>query len=110
LAGSSPSDLAVAFRSFPRRLREALALAEGDAERTRAAETEAGELSRVVREAAGTVGAEAPSDLAAAAEAVAARIGAIDPDEWDEAQLERLRELALDGGRVLRQVESAASA
>ena len=50
MAGSSPSDLVVAFRSFPRRLREALAQAEGDAERTRAAEAEAGELGRLVQD------------------------------------------------------------
>jgi hypothetical protein len=108
MAGSSPSDLVVAFRSFPRRLREALAQAEGDAERTRAAEAEAVELGRLVQEAATTVGASAAGDLDAASEAVAARIGSIEPDEWDEARLERLRQLALDGGRVLREVESAA--
>ena len=65
-------------------------------------------VGRLVQEAAATVGAAAPDDLEAASEAVAARIGSIEPDEWDEARLERLRQLALDGGRVLREVESAA--
>jgi hypothetical protein len=108
VAGSSPTDLAVAFRSFPRRLREALALAEGDADRTRAAETRAADLHAVVQDAAATVGAPAGWDLAAGTEAVAQRIQSIEPDEWDEARLERLRALALDGGRILREVESAA--
>jgi hypothetical protein len=108
VAGSSPSDLAVAFRSFPRRLREAVALAEGDPDRTRAAEARAAELDRVVQDASATVGASAGADLVAGTEAVAGRIESIEPDEWDEARLERLRTLALDGGRILREVEAAA--
>jgi hypothetical protein len=102
--------LAVAFRSFPRRLREALALAEGDPARTRAAKDRAAELDRIVQDAAATVGASAGADLAAGTEAVAQRIQSIEPDEWDESRLERLRQLALDGGRILREVEAAARA
>jgi hypothetical protein len=102
--------LAVAFRSFPRRLREALALAEGDPVRTRAAKDRAAELDRIVQDAAATVGASAGADLATGTEAVAQRIQSIEPDEWDESRLERLRQLALDGGRILREVEAAARA
>ncbi|HWC68090.1 MAG TPA: hypothetical protein VG478_08500 [Acidimicrobiales bacterium] len=102
--------MAVAFRSFPRRLREALALAEGDPARTRAAKDRAAELDRIVQDAAATVGASAGADLAAGTEAVAQRIQSIEPDEWDESRLERLRQLALDGGRILREVEAAARA
>jgi hypothetical protein len=78
--------LAVAFRSFPRRLREALALAEGDPARTRAAKDRAAELDRIVQDAAATVGASAGADLAAGTEAVAKRIQSIEPDEWDESR------------------------
>jgi hypothetical protein len=102
--------LAVAFRSFPRRLREALALAEGDPARTQAAEDRAAELDRIVQDASATVGASAGADLAASTEAVAQRVQSIEPDEWDETRLERLRQLALDGGRILREVEAAARA
>jgi hypothetical protein len=56
------------------------------------------------------VGASAGADLAASTEAVAQRIQSIEPDEWDESRLERLRQLALDGGRILREVEAAARA
>jgi hypothetical protein len=108
MVGSSPTDLAVAFRSFPRRLREALALAEGDATRTSAAEAEAAALTSLVRDAAGLLGAPTAGEMEASALAVAERIDSIEPDEWDATRLERLRSLALDGGRILRQVESAA--
>jgi hypothetical protein len=109
MAGSSPSDLAVAFRSFPRRLREALSLAEDDPDRRRAADAEAAGLNRLVRDAATTIGAPVADDFAASAEAVAERIQSIEPDEWDTARLDRLRQLALDCGQALRQVEAAAT-
>jgi hypothetical protein len=39
--------------------------------------------------------------------AVADAIAGIPPDAWDDARLERLRSLALNGGRLLRQIEQA---
>ncbi len=100
MAKTSPSDLAVAFRSFPRRLQEAL----GDEDDS----GQAPALTGVVGEAAALVGATSSGDLAATAAAVAQRIEGRPADEWDVPTLDRLRQLALDAGRILREIEAAA--
>jgi hypothetical protein len=98
MAKTSPRDLAVAFRSFPRRLHEALD--EGDDVLQSSA------LAGVIGEAAHLVGASTGGDLATTASAVADRIEARPPDEWDTPTLDRLRQLALDAGRTLRAAEA----
>jgi hypothetical protein len=107
----SPGDLVVAFRSFGRRLDEALEPTKDDPARADAGSPSArqlsAELSGVVAEAATVMGVNAPGDVRAGGAAVADAIAAVPPDAWDGARLERLRTLALDGGRLLRQIEAA---
>ncbi len=95
MSNSSPDDLAVAFRSFTRRLHEA----QGDAP----AETTA------------SATAECHSQLAAAGrllgtsadpESIADAISNRPADEWDEPTLDALRTIALDLGRLVRHVAS----
>ena len=109
----SPGDLAVAFRSFGRRLEETMAPTKEDPARADAgspsARELAGELSAVVSAAAAEMGIRAMGDVRAAGAAVADAIAATPSDVWDDARLERLRSLALDGGRLLRQIEQAIS-
>jgi hypothetical protein len=100
MAKTSPRDLAVAFRSFPRRLHEALG-DEGDAG------AQAPALANVINEAARVVSASTAGDLATTASTVAQRIEARPADEWDVPTLDRLRQLALDAGRILREIETA---
>jgi hypothetical protein len=108
MTGSSPQDLAVAFRSFPRRLSDALDSAEDDAHRAAAAPL-ATQLDGVARRAAGLLHLPASGDLATVASAVAAEIDRRPPEGWDDPTLDELRSLALDGGQLLRQIEAAAS-
>jgi hypothetical protein len=98
MAKTSPRDLAVAFRSFPRRLHEALDEGDEGAQSTA--------LAGVIGEAARLVGAPTGADLATTASAVADRIEARPADEWDMPTLDRLRELALEAGRTLREAEA----
>ena len=37
-------------------------------------------------------------------------VAAVPPDQWDDARLEQLRSLALNGGRLLRQIDEAVGA
>jgi hypothetical protein len=108
----SPGDLAVAFRSFGRRLDEALAPSKKDPALAGAGSPSARELATelgaVVAAAAREVhGVSAVGDVRTTGAAVADAIAAIPPDAWDDARLERLRSLALEGGRLLRQIEQA---
>ena len=93
MSSSSPSDLAVTFRSIPRRLREA----QGD---TPPGVTAAitSELDEQLAIAAGLM--HTTADPAAIADA----IDAVPADEWDEATLAPLRAIALDIGRLLRAI------
>jgi hypothetical protein len=79
MSSSSPSDLAVTFRSIPRRLREAV----GDAP----------------PEATSVATAELNEQIAAAARLA---------DEWNEDTLNALRGHALDIGRLLRAIAAIA--
>lgn len=97
MSSSSPSDLAVTFRSVPRRLKEAI----GD---TPASATTgiASELTEQIAIAAQTMHCSAdPGAIADAIEAVPA-------DAWDETTLNSLRTTALDVGRLLRAIAAAA--
>ena len=106
MTGSTPSDLAVTFRSVDRRLREAL---DGIA-RDRPCGRRPGRRSCVPpsrprpRPWASQAGGD---DLAATANAVAGRIDRVPTDEWDDAHLESLRAAALEVGRVLRAIAGA---
>jgi hypothetical protein len=104
---SSPTDLAVAFRSFRRRLDEALAGADDDPERAEAASALVPRLEQVVSEAARVTGVSG-QDLGGTAAAVAAHIERVAPDEWDDATLDSLRDLAVRAGVALRAIEDAA--
>src|SRR5829696_88877 len=93
MSSTSPSDLAITFRSIPRRLREA----QDD---TPAALTQP--HTRAIGDHLATAGAlmhtgSTPAEIAGAIEAVPA-------GDWDEQTLDQLRSIALELGRVLRAV------
>jgi hypothetical protein len=94
MSETAPRDLAVAFRSLPRRLREA---ADGVAE-----EVAAGlviDAHNQLAEAARLLGTTADG------EAVAAAIEAVAADQWDDSVLDALRQAAINAGRAVRQIE-----
>jgi hypothetical protein len=95
--GSSPADLAVAFRSLARRLREAL----GDGSES-AVVGLVGELRSHVDGAARLLGTSPDAD--AVAEAVLARRA----EDWDQPTLDELRRHALEAGGVLRRIAATA--
>jgi hypothetical protein len=111
----SPGDLAVAFRSFGRRLDEAVRPLEDNPDAAAAvAETVQGlkgELRGILAQAASVLRGVTPTDdLTATGAAVGAAIAAVPPDAWEAGQLERLSALALDAGQLLRRVDSAVRA
>ena len=108
MSESSPSDLAVAFRSFARRLSDAVADAEGDPERTAAAQAAAGPLESAISRAAAALGVPETGDAAAVGASVANRITTTAPDQWDESVLATLRACALEAGQALRAASAAA--
>jgi hypothetical protein len=108
MSGSTPDDLAVAFRSFPRRLREALEESRDDPGKQAAAQPLVRRLEEVVDGAAARLGV-AGADLNARCQALAERIEAVPADKWDDADLDALREAASEGGKYLRQISQLAS-
>jgi hypothetical protein len=100
MAGSTPADLAVTFRSIDRRLREAL---DGEPPNDAAAAPVA-ELDHLVTTVAQDVGAAAGGTLRERGDAIAAAIEKVPADRWDPSQLERLRSAALEAGRLLRTI------
>jgi hypothetical protein len=100
MTGSSPRDLAVAFRSLGRRLREAQD--DVDEEHAEVAEAAAEQLRAVVQAAGKEVDVATVGDVGSMGEVVASAIDRVPADEWDVARLDRLRELALEAGRLLR--------
>jgi hypothetical protein len=99
MSSSSPSDLAITFRSIPRRLHEAV----GDASPTATAGV-AAELDEQIAAAARLMRSTAePAAIAAAIEAIPA-------DEWVDSTLNSLRTTALDIGRLLRAMAAVAEA
>ncbi len=102
MSPSSPRDLAVAFRSLNRRLREALG---GRADAATAGDAgPVAELHAIAASAATELGLPDQGDLAATGDAVAAAIERIPADGWDLPRLERLRALALQAGGLLREL------
>jgi hypothetical protein len=98
MSTSSPSDLAVTFRSVARRRREAQA--DAPAHVTAGPQ---GELDRCVAAAAGIL--HAPPDPALVADA----IDAVPAEGWADLDLDGLRTIALDIGRLLREIERLAA-
>ena len=97
MSSASPDDLAITFRSVPRRLHEA----RGDvAHETTAAPT--AELHGLLAEAGRLMGTNDDPN------AVADSISNTHADDWDDALLARLREIALDLGRLLRHIAALA--
>lgn len=92
MSSSSPADLAITFRSIPRRLREAY----GDDQ-----PTSGSDLATQLAAAGRLLGTRAD------AEAIAAAIEAVKADEWDAQTLEQLRAVALDVGAELRAIAAA---
>jgi hypothetical protein len=104
MADTTPSDLAVAFRSFARRLQDILSAADGD---PAAARPHVDALTATVNGAAAELGVSPGADLAATGQAIAARIAATPSDKWDDQTLDALRASALAAGNHLRQIEKA---
>jgi CheY-specific phosphatase CheX len=96
VSGSTPADLAVAFRSYGRRLREAI----GDAPESSVIGL-VGELRGHVEAAAAMLGAS--PEAGAVADAIMARR----PDDWDDASLSTLREHAAAAAAILRRIAAA---
>ena len=97
MSSSSPSDLAVTFRSIPRRLREA----RGDAPDHVTAGIST-ELDQQIANAASLMHSAAePGAIADAIEDVPA-------DAWEDSTLTSLRGTALDIGRLLRAIAAVA--
>jgi hypothetical protein len=94
-SGSAPADLAVAFRSLARRLREAI----GDGSDGSVVGL-VGELRANVDGAAQLLGVPAGAGADAVADAILARRA----EDWDQASLDELRRHALDAGAVLRRI------
>jgi hypothetical protein len=109
----SPGDLAVAFRSFGRRFREAVQPLERDADRAgrvdSAVQELRGQLDGLIASAAAVVRAPATGDLTASGATVADAILRVPSDAWQPGQLDELRSLALEGGRILRKLEETVS-
>jgi hypothetical protein len=97
MTSSSPDDLAIAFRSVNRRLREATG--DTSPEVTAAAHPELRDQLEQAGRLLGTTG-----DPAAIADA----ISATKPDRWDDAVLDELRDIALETGRLLRHIATLA--
>ena len=95
MTASSPADLAVTYRGLPRRLAAALDDCE-DASAWLGHER----VGSVLVESAGLLGVEA--DPETIAEVISARRAA----DWNQADLDRLRSLALQLGALVREAEA----
>jgi hypothetical protein len=103
---SSPSDLAVAFRSFGRRHREAVAALDASGRAAAAAHERA--LGDALARAAAALGVPARGDVAAVGTAVADKVAAVHPDRWDDAVLATVRREAVAAGAALRAIADLA--
>lgn len=106
MSDSSPGDLAVAFRSFPRRLHQGLAALDDDGRRSARPHEAAARAG--IADAAALVGVPAGSDPESTAAAVADHISAVHPDRWDDVTLAGLRRHALAVGGALRAIDDLA--
>ena len=95
MTGSTPSDLAVTFRSVPRRVREAL----GDRADAHAW-TGHGLVAEVIAESARVLGTGA--DPAVIADALESR----HVSDWTDSDLDAMRALALRLGALVREAEA----
>ncbi|CAN5497934.1 MAG: hypothetical protein H0X61_13335 [Acidimicrobiia bacterium] len=98
MAESSPADLAVAFRSFDRRRREAL----GDTDPSIASD-----LSSTLDEHIAAAGALLGTSADAAS--IGNELQTRHAEDWEENTLDELRSHAIAAGAVLRQIESRAA-
>ena len=108
MSESSPGDLAVAFRSFPRRLAEALAALGGDGAARAAAQPHVRTVTEAMADAAALLGAPTAGEPDAVARGVAERITATHPDQWDDVTLAGLRRHGLAAGAALRAIDALA--
>jgi hypothetical protein len=108
MPASSPADLSTAFRSFGRRIRQALEMADDDKGRLAAAAPHAARLQAIVLEAAGVIGGGFGTSVDQVGPAIADHIDKISPDAWDETKLDQLRALASAAGTEIRSAEKAA--
>jgi hypothetical protein len=108
MAAPAPSDLAVAFRSFARRLHEALGDIDEDPDALAAAGPSVQALDDLVRRVASSLRVSTGGDLAEVGERVAERVEHRPADEWTDAELHDLEATALDAGRLLRPIGAAA--
>lgn len=106
VSDTSPGDLAVAFRSFPRRIEQALAALDDPGTRT-GAESHARAAHEGIASAATLLGVPA-GDPAGTAAAVADKIAGVHPDAWDDVTLAGLRRIALAVGAEVRAVSDLA--
>jgi hypothetical protein len=97
MSNSSPADLAVAFRSLPRRLKEASPENASTAAIAQAQQAVSGAISA----AAGILGS------AADAEAVAAAIQARKAREWTDTDLRALQDHAYEAARAIRALQDS---
>jgi hypothetical protein len=100
MTASSPSDLAVAFRSLHRRIDRALEPVDGDRS---VGGRDLAEIDRVLAEAAAVL------ETTVDATAIARELEDRPAEAWQEPDLDRLRDLALRAGKLIRAVEDAAS-
>jgi hypothetical protein len=103
MTGPAPSDLAVAFRSFARRLREASAGVD-DLDLMASASPLVTQLEALIARVAGELGVHHDTDLAATGSAIADRIETTPADAWQPGQLKRLESEALEAGNLLRRI------
>jgi hypothetical protein len=103
MSASTPSDLAVAFRSFGRRLHDAAHDVPIDQLGP------AGDLQRLVDRVALSLGVPRGRDVGATGAAIADAIAARPAHGWTAAELQSLQADALEAGRLLRIVEAATS-
>ncbi len=96
MSGSSPSDLAITFRTITRRLGEA----RGDTPDSHVANLVTG-LDRQLRDAAALM------DCGPDPASIATAIDALPADQWTDGQLGALRAVALEIGRSIRAVAAA---
>jgi len=93
MSESSPEDLAVAFRSFARRQREAV----DDADPSTVSDL-LSEVSGHISDAAALLG------VSPDAESIAAELERRRPEEWEEQTLASVRQHATETGRVLGKI------
>ena len=105
----SPSDLAVAFRSFGRRLGEALDPLDGD-ESAEPVRDLTAQLHQLLASAAAELRVPLSPDVTALGAAIADAIARTPSEAWADGQLDRLRRIALESGGVLRKIDAAARA